>query len=240
MTQNNISEKKSGEQAVSRRYFLKFAGMTVFTVGSGCYAVFPKHVPAILEKNLIGTGLPASSGYLLVDPQKCQGCMTCMLACSLVNEGAHNLSYSRIQIVQNPFEHFPVDIRIAQCRQCLSPACVPACPTKALYVDKNNGNIRRINSEECIGCGECMEACPYSPSRTIVHSEDDHARKCDLCLASGFHEIENDSEIRQACVAACPVAAIRFSTQIPAQKGTAGYQVNLRGKAWRKLGFPVK
>ncbi len=240
MKKNISSEKNLNGQGVSRRFFLQFAGMTLFTLGSGCYAVSPNRRHALLEKDLQNTGMPASRGYLLVDPEKCQGCMTCMLACSLANEGVHNLSYSRIQIVQNPFERFPVDVRIAQCRQCLSPLCVSACPTEALFVDADGMNVRRVDPDKCVGCGECMEACPYTPSRTIVHSEDDYARKCDLCLASGFCEKHDDYEIKQACVSACPVAAISYSEQIPPQRGPQGYQTNLRGRAWKKLRFPVK
>ena len=37
--------------------------------------------------------IPVSGGYLLVDTKKCQGCLSCMLACSLVNEGEENLSF---------------------------------------------------------------------------------------------------------------------------------------------------
>ena len=58
--------------------------------------------------------------------------MSCMLACSLVHEGKENLSFSRIQIVQDSFERFPDDITMAQCRQCKEPKCVEACDTGAL------------------------------------------------------------------------------------------------------------
>jgi hypothetical protein len=45
--------------------------------------------------------IPASEGYLLVDTKKCQGCVSCMLACSLVHEGIASLSLARIQVLQN-------------------------------------------------------------------------------------------------------------------------------------------
>jgi protein NrfC len=98
----------------SRRDFLKLSAGAV--VGGA--------VPRLIW---LGNGLaaiPASGGYLLVDTRKCQGCMTCMLACSLVHEGRENLSLSRIQVIQNPFERFPDDITLEQCRQCVEPACL--------------------------------------------------------------------------------------------------------------------
>ena len=65
-----------------------------------------------------------------------------MLACSLVHEGYICQSLSRIQVLQDSFIGWPDDIDIEQCRQCLDPACVEACPVGALHVDTENGNIR--------------------------------------------------------------------------------------------------
>jgi len=41
-----------------------------------------------------------------------------------------------------------------------------------------------------------------------------------------------------ACYSLCPVNAIKFTDAVPVQKGDKGYQVNLRGRSWRRLGFP--
>ena len=76
-----------------------------------------------------------AEGYILVDSKKCQGCQSCMMACSMVHEGEINLSLARIQVMQNILSNWPDDIKIVQCRQCANPLCVPACPTGALYVD---------------------------------------------------------------------------------------------------------
>jgi protein NrfC len=183
--------------------------------------------------------IQASKGYILVDPKKCQGCMTCMLACSLVHEGKENLSLSRIQIIQNPFERFPLDIVVAQCRQCLSPACVDACPTGALDVDTDHGNIRTVHVERCNGCRECIEACSHKPHRIVWNWEEEHALTCDLCANTPFWNKQGGPEGIQACVAACPVGALKFTKEMPAQEGEAGYVVNLRGKVWDMMGYPT-
>lgn len=183
--------------------------------------------------------IQASKGYILVDTKKCQGCMTCMLACSLVHEGKENLSLSRIQVIQNPFERFPRDITVAQCRQCLSPACVEACPTGALHVDIKNGNVRTVNVEKCNGCRECIEACPHQPHRIAWNFEEEHALTCDLCANTPFWKEKGGPGGKQACVVSCPVGALKFTEETPAQEGDAGYQVNLRGKVWKKMGYPT-
>jgi len=190
--------------------------------------------------------IPPADGYLLVDIEKCQGCLTCMLACSLIHEGVEGLSLSRIQIMQNPFESFPDDLTIGQCRQCLDPACVKVCPTGALRADARHGNVRVVDREVCIGCGLCYGACPYTPSRAFLAADrayDDRAksRKCDLCANAPYHwdEAGGGPDGKQACVAVCPVGAIAFTKEVPRQEGDGGYKVDLRGPSWGRLGYPT-
>jgi protein NrfC len=92
---------------------LKFTGTVA--LGAGVY-------PNLIWLDDAIAAIPASEGYLLVDTKKCQGCLSCMLACSLVHEGTENLSLARIQILQNSFAKFPDDLTMAQCRQCVEPA----------------------------------------------------------------------------------------------------------------------
>lgn len=234
------TSQKSEERAVSRRNFLKHTGTIILVAGNSW--LLP--VSGMAADSKTDPGIPASDGYLLVDLKKCQGCASCMLACSLVHEGAASLSLSRIQIIQNSFEHFPRDIAIGQCRQCVAPACVEACPEDAITADKRFGNVRMIDLKKCIGCGACAEACPYIPSRSHLAPHEsfggqNKARKCDLCSRAPFHwdAAGGGPEGKQACVAVCPVGAIRMTRKIPTQKGDAGYQVNLRDGNWKRLGY---
>ena len=77
-----------------------------------------------------------------------------MLACSLVHEGVMNLSFSRIQVIQNSFASFPDDVTIEQCRQCVEPACVEVCPADALKANVRYGNVRMVDLVKCTGCGD--------------------------------------------------------------------------------------
>jgi protein NrfC len=216
---------------VSRRDFLRLSkNVAIGTMVGGAF-------PGLIWLDHAVAAIPASGGYILVDTKKCQGCMTCMLACSLVHEGQENLSLARIQVIENPFARFPDDITIEQCRQCVEPACLEVCPTGALHVDAEHGNVRRVNVNECIGCMRCVNACAFPPSRAIWNSDDQHAQKCDLCVATPHWNENGGPDGKQACVEICPVGAISFTTEIPLQEGDAGYNVNLRGSGWRKLGY---
>ena len=124
-------------------------------------------------------GIEGKGGQLLIDKKKCQGCMTCMLVCSLVHEGKENLSLSRIQVIQSSFEKYPHDIE-----------------------------TRQVES-------------------------------CDLCLDTPFWNEQGGAEGKQACVEACPLGAVRFSTEISTNLESGEREVNFRGKGWKKIGYPI-
>ena len=225
---NTIEERSS----FSRRDFLSLSKNML--IGTGIAGL----TPGLVWLDNAIAAIPASEGYLLVDTKKCQGCASCMLACSLVHEGVESLTLSRIQVIQNPFESFPDDVTIEQCRQCVDPACVKACPVDALKANAKYGNVRMVDRTKCIGCGDCAEACPYMPSRAVIR--DEKSRKCDLCANTPYHwdDAGGGPNGKQACVEVCPVGAIKFTKKIPVQKGDNGYKVNLRTKNWWKLGYP--
>ena len=181
--------------------------------------------------------VPVSTGYLLVDPKKCQGCLNCMAACSLVHHGTVNLSLARIQVTHDHLARFPADAVVAQCRQCVEPACLRACPTGALHAEGRHGNVRTVDRKKCIGCRQCIQACPYVLARSIWNHETRRSQKCDLCADTPFWK---GSGGRKACLEVCPMRAIAYTEKIPEQSGDQGYLVNLRGKDWEQFGFTTE
>jgi len=233
-----MKPKISEENGLSRRIFLKYTGTIVFAMGSSGY--FLNECGAKED----GSEIAISDGYLVVDVEKCQGCISCMMACSLVHEGAISPSFSRIQILQDSFKKFPDDLTIEQCRQCEEPACVAACPEGALTAEAEFGNVRMVDKEKCTGCGSCFLACPHTPARLSVVEDETFNRelkslKCDLCANAPHHWDEKGGgpDGKQACVEVCPVGAIAFTRKLPAQEGKSGYKVNLRGENWVRLGY---
>lgn len=185
---------------------------------------------------------PASQGYIVYDSKKCSGCASCMLACSLVHQGAENPALSRIQIIQTEFGRYPEDIDIAVCRQCLYPECVDACPTGACHIATEYGNVRVIDEKQCLGkdCMLCIEACPYIPHRIVLNHEKNACTKCDLCLNTPYWDEEGGPGGKQACIEVCPMKALSFVSERPAQRDAAGYDVNLRNEHWATYGLSAE
>ena len=95
------------------------------------------------------------------------------------------------------------------CNQCSKPVCVDVCPVEpiplpkkkqrygrtaelmvsATWKDRSNG-IVLIDQEKCIGCGACVDSCPYGARYLNAGSTNSKkADKCDFCserLAQGL------------------------------------------------------
>ncbi len=225
-------KKKAATENYSRRDFLVGGGAAL-----AVYSPIAAAIPATAAPTPADKSYPESKGYLVYDSKKCAGCTTCMLSCSLVHEGVQSLSLSRIQIAQDSFGKFPYDIIMAPCRHCVTPVCVQQCPTGAAHVDTANGNVRRINSEKCIGCKTCLAACPQQPHRTVWNHTTNKSMKCDLCLDTPHWNEKGGPNGKQACVESCPMKAIKFVDKTPNQKETDGYDINLRNDHWLNLGL---
>jgi protein NrfC len=106
-----------------------------------------------------------------------------------------------------------------------------------LHVDEENGNVRTIDEDKCIGCLRCVEACINDVSGAVWNPENIRSQKCDLCADTPFWNEEGGAGGKQVCIEVCPVDAIVFSSEIPSKD--VGYEVNLRGEAWASLGLPT-
>ena len=60
-----------------------------------------------------------------------------------------------------------------QCQHCETPACFAVCPTGATQKDEKTG-IVTVDGETCIGCGSCIQACPYQGVRTLIGDDPDY------------------------------------------------------------------
>jgi len=142
----------------------------------------------------------------------CIGCRACEIACKDKNGLSAGPRFRRVQYIEGGTypDVFAYKVNIS-CNHCAEPACLPACPTGAIWKRKEDG-IVDIDSTLCIGCRRCEAACPYGAPQFIP--ELNIVSKCNLCV----DEIESGR--KPYCVSACmmrvldigPIEQLRANT----------------------------
>ena len=97
----------------------------------------------------------------LFDATRCIDCRACMVACSVENNVP--MDDTRIWVAGSRRQGEYPDLQRAtmpyHCMHCLEPACVSACPVGA-WTKREDGPVV-YDTERCIGCRYCMNACPF-------------------------------------------------------------------------------
>jgi Fe-S-cluster-containing hydrogenase component 2 len=145
--------------------------------------------------------LEPSKGKIIVNKEICIGCRKCEIICSLENEEVINPELSRIKVIRNPLNGS--DFTPLTCHQCINPSCLFSCPVDDIQLDTKTRTLARIIDESlCTGCKNCIEACPFDPSRITFNEIKNIAIKCDLCGGN------------PKCVQYCPVGALTYDTDL--------------------------
>ena len=93
---------------------------------------------------------------LLIDEKLCVGCDNCEKACADSHEGLSRLNRE----AGKTYAHLHVP---TSCRHCEHPHCMADCPPNAIRRGPD-GEVF-IDSQTCIGCGNCQRNCPYGVIR---------------------------------------------------------------------------
>ena len=146
---------------------------------------------------------PVRQGAIVFDAARCIGCQACEVACKQWN-GIPATQPAYRWVVERDRGEFP-DVKRTflseSCHQCVYPACVAACPRRAITRDGATGLVR-IDAAACVGCGACVDACPWHiPAKRA----DGTMGKCDGCATCGL-----TPEGLPHCVATCPMQALRM------------------------------
>lgn len=105
--------------------------------------------------------------FVVGDSTKCTGCKACELACFTVHNRKSNHLGKTVGTVTVPvtprlfLTKFEQGCMPIQCKHCEDAPCLNAC-TKGAISRIDHQVI--VDAEKCIGCKDCMQACPFGRS----------------------------------------------------------------------------
>jgi len=177
----------------SRRKFLGQA--SVLTAGASLVPL--AEVEAAINQQPLRRGGHAGKRYgMVIDLRRCIGCQACTVSCSIENQppiGQFRTVVHQYEVADADSGEVASFMLPRLCNQCDNPPCVPVCPVQATW--QQHDGIVVIDNEQCVGCGYCVQACPYD-ARFINHSTQT-ADKCNFCV----HRL--DVGLLPACVESC-------------------------------------
>lgn len=135
-----------------------------------------------------------------IDPNRCIGCESCVLACSEcdTHKGHSMIHLEYVNRCESP-QTLPV-----VCMHCESPTCAEVCPADAIKRTED-GVVQTARKPRCIACNNCVLACPFGVPK--MHTGFELMMKCDMCY-------DRTSEgKRPMCATVCPSQALFFGTR---------------------------
>ena len=109
------------------------------------------------------------------------------------------------------------------CNHCTYPACLAACPRKAIYKRPEDGVVL-IDQSRCRGYRACIEQCPYK--KPMFNQQTHISEKCIACYArlEGADPLTEGEAMVTRCISAC-VGKIRLQGFIDDPKSPVYYLV---------------
>jgi phenylacetyl-CoA:acceptor oxidoreductase subunit 1 len=174
---------------------------------------------------------------MVIDLKKCIGCYACVIACKQEHFLPPGMTWNKILISQTgEYSNIKKHMYPVLCNHCKDPACMKVCPAGA--TKQREDGIIWIDQNKCVGCKNCMNACPYQ-TRSYHSKEEEYfpgqgfteweemreilyplrvgaVYKCNFCMERVDGGMKKglkpgaDREATPACVIACPAKARYF------------------------------
>lgn len=163
-------------------------------------------------------GYPESMG-VLVDITRCVGCRSCEAACNKEQKMPEpNVPFDDTSVFEDKRRPTEESLTVVnryqtgsgpvykkmQCNHCNEPACLTSCFVNAYTKTKEGAVV--YNPKICVGCRNCMIACPFNiPGYSYSSAFNPVVKKCIFCY---------DTRLKYgkppACVESCPQEVLKF------------------------------
>ena len=138
-------------------------------------------------------------GYeFYVDASRCIGCQSCVAACAECGtHRGHSMIHLDFIDRRNTIATAPM-----VCMHCEDPTCAQVCPADAIKRGED-GVVRSALKARCIGCSNCVLACPFGVPK--IYPEQELMMKCDMCYD------RTSADLRPMCATVCPSQALLYA-----------------------------
>jgi len=145
--------------------------------------------------------------------ENCLQCHGCEVACKSWRNVELAVKYRRVKNIWiGAYPNVKCQSVSISCMHCAEPACVDACPQNAIHKRPEDG-IVVVDSEKCIGCKACGQACPFGVPQ---YGKDGKMQKCDMCVGE-----RTSGMVDPPCIMTCPTQALALSKMDVARKQDA-------------------
>lgn len=135
-----------------------------------------------------------------LNPERCVACYACVIACLDAHCAVDEDGPMLRRAIRVETDQGEIHCASLGCMHCEDAKCMAACPTKAIYRDRET-QLVQVDSGKCIGCHSCLVVCPFGAP---VFTKGNKMVKCDGC-------IQRVKEGRlPLCVQTCPSKALTF------------------------------
>jgi formate dehydrogenase iron-sulfur subunit len=199
---------------LNRRQFLQVSGVGLGTLVLGRLSMAEISRAEMSRAEKTGQAM-------LYDASKCVGCRACQAGCRGWNqlpvestdgagiyESPRELSAETWTVIKLAREGDDWSFFKHQCMHCDDASCVNVCPTGAAA---HRGEFVLFDQAQCIGCGYCVQACPFNvPHRSESSGT---ARKCTFCIDRVSAPADQAKGNWTSCAAACPTGALVYGSR---------------------------
>jgi len=138
---------------------------------------------------------------LFIDPGRCIGCQACVAACREC-DSHRGKSMIHLDYIDPGRSAAAMPTVCMHCEDPVAP-CAEVCPADAILVTAD-GVVQEAAKERCIGCGNCVDACPFGVPKLDVAEMLQY--KCNLCYD------RTSVGLAPMCATVCPTGAIFYGS----------------------------
>jgi DMSO reductase iron-sulfur subunit len=140
-----------------------------------------------------------------IDLSRCIGCNACVISCKQWHDIPPGpVKWMRVhQWEKGSFPNIDLRVLPINCLHCDNPACLDACPNKAIAKEEKYGAVL-VDPQKCTGARKCFEACPYGAPQFEDDKLGSKMSKCTMCM----DRLEDG--LAPLCVLSCSLRALEF------------------------------